>query len=103
MKSMLKRRQKQLRRVRRLMFLQLLKRVRNSLRLLKEKQDLLKTRQPEKEISSVDSEEVEAEDESDDDDADLASMTVSELKDLLRAADKPVSGKKADLITRLQE
>ncbi len=57
----------------------------------------------EKEISSVDSEEVEAEDESDDDDADLASMTVSELKDLLRAADKPVSGKKADLITRLQE
>jgi hypothetical protein len=30
-------------------------------------------------------------------------MTVSELKDLLRAADKPVSGKKADLITRLQE
>ena len=57
----------------------------------------------EKEIPSVDSEEVDAGDESDDDDADLASMTVSELKDLLRAADKPVSGKKADLITRLQE
>lgn len=30
-------------------------------------------------------------------------MTVAELKDLLRAADLPVSGKKADLIARLQE
>ena len=30
-------------------------------------------------------------------------MTVAELKDLLRAAGLPVSGKKAELITRLQE
>jgi len=30
-------------------------------------------------------------------------MTVAELKDLLRAAGLPVSGKKADLISRLQE
>ena len=30
-------------------------------------------------------------------------MTVAELKELLRAANLPVSGKKAELITRLQE
>jgi hypothetical protein len=30
-------------------------------------------------------------------------MTVAELKELLKAAGKPVSGKKADLITRLSE
>jgi len=34
---------------------------------------------------------------------DLSSMTVAELKDLLKAAGKPVSGKKADLIARLNE
>ena len=34
---------------------------------------------------------------------DYDSMTVAELKDLLRDAGLPVSGKKADLITRLQE
>ena len=34
---------------------------------------------------------------------DLISMTVAELKDLLKAAGKPVSGKKADLIARLNE
>ena len=34
---------------------------------------------------------------------DYNSMTVAELKDLLRDAGLPVSGKKADLITRLQE
>ena len=33
---------------------------------------------------------------------DYESMTVAELKELLRAAGKPVSGKKADLIARLQ-
>lgn len=37
------------------------------------------------------------------DDADYASMTVAELKELLKAAGKPVSGKKADLIARLNE
>ena len=31
------------------------------------------------------------------------SMTVAELKDLLRDAGLPVSGKKAELIARLQE
>ena len=31
------------------------------------------------------------------------SMTVAELKDLLRDAGLPVSGKKADLIARLEE
>ncbi len=34
---------------------------------------------------------------------DYASMTVAELKELLKAAGKPVSGKKADLIARLNE
>lgn len=34
---------------------------------------------------------------------DYASMTVNELKELLKAAGKPVSGKKADLIARLNE
>ena len=36
-------------------------------------------------------------------DVDYSSMTVAELKDLLKAAGKPVSGKKAELIERLQE
>ena len=34
---------------------------------------------------------------------DYSSMTVVELKELLKAAGKPVSGKKADLISRLEE
>ena len=34
---------------------------------------------------------------------DYETMTVSELKELLKEAGKPVSGKKADLISRLQE
>ena len=36
-------------------------------------------------------------------DVDYDSMTVAELKELLKAAGKPVSGKKADLIARLNE
>lgn len=40
---------------------------------------------------------------SDDSEVDYESMTVSELKELLKKAGKPVSGKKADLISRLQE
>ncbi len=40
---------------------------------------------------------------SDDSEVDYESMTVSELKELLKEAGKPVSGKKADLISRLQE
>ena len=35
------------------------------------------------------------------DDLDYSSMTVAQLKDLLKEAGKPVSGKKADLIARL--
>ena len=48
-------------------------------------------------------EEAEPEEEGDEDVADYASMKVAELKELLKAAGKPVSGKKADLIARLME
>ena len=48
----------------------------------------------EEEIESVSSETVEV---------DYSSLTVSELKELLKAAGKPVSGKKAELIDRLNE
>jgi hypothetical protein len=34
---------------------------------------------------------------------DYKSMTVAQLKDLLKEASKPISGKKADLISRLEE
>ena len=47
-------------------------------------------------------EEEEAEDPSDET-PDYESMKVAELKELLKAAGKPVSGKKAELIARLQE
>ena len=50
----------------------------------------------------VSEEEAPAE-EASSDDVDYSSMTVAELKDLLKAAGKPVSGKKAELIERLQE
>ncbi len=51
------------------------------------------------------SEETESEDSPavESDGQDFESMTVAELKELLKAAGKPVSGKKADLIARLQE
>ena len=42
-------------------------------------------------------------DESADDTTDYASMKVAELKELLKAAGKPVSGKKDELIARLME
>ena len=48
-------------------------------------------------------EEAEPEEEGNEDVADYASMKVAELKELLKAAGKPVSGKKADLIARLME
>ena len=48
------------------------------------------------------SEEAPAEDDSSDD-VDYESMTVAELKGLLKEAGKPVSGKKAELIERLKE
>ena len=47
--------------------------------------------------------EVESEEKGDEDVPDYASMKVAELKELLKAAGKPVSGKKADLIARLME
>ena len=47
-------------------------------------------------------EEEEAVEETSSDDVDFSSMTVAELKELLKAAGKPVSGKKAELIERLQ-
>ncbi len=48
-------------------------------------------------------EEEQAVEEASSDDVDFSSMTVAELKELLKAAGKPVSGKKAELIERLQE
>ena len=48
---------------------------------------------------SVDNEQEDA----DSDDGDYESMTVAQLKELLKEAGKPVSGKKADLISRLSE
>jgi 2-methylaconitate cis-trans-isomerase PrpF len=47
--------------------------------------------------------EVESEEKGNEDVPDYASMKVAELKELLKAAGKPVSGKKADLIARLME
>ena len=48
-------------------------------------------------------EEDAAEPEAVSDEVDYSSMTVAQLKDLLREAGKTVSGKKAELIERLQE
>jgi small subunit ribosomal protein S3Ae len=49
------------------------------------------------------SEDVVESDSSENEDTDYSSLTVSELKELLKAAGKPVSGKKAELIDRLNE
>ena len=49
------------------------------------------------------SESVEVDEVSESDSQDYDNMTVAELKELLKAAGKPVSGKKAELIARLQE
>lgn len=51
----------------------------------------------------VESPEVESEEKGDEEAPDYASLKVAELKELLKAAGKPVSGKKADLIARLME
>jgi hypothetical protein len=51
-------------------------------------------------VEEVAEEEV-AEEVSSDDATDYSSMTVAELKELLKAAGKPVSGKKSELIERL--
>jgi NAD-dependent oxidoreductase involved in siderophore biosynthesis len=64
-----------------------------------------KTEAPVKEAPAAEEEVVEEEvaEEAPAAEADYSSMTVAELKELLKAAGKPVSGKKADLITRLNE
>jgi len=49
------------------------------------------------------SEEVLESESAESDEVDYSSLTVSELKELLKAAGKPVSGKKAELIDRLNE
>ena len=59
-----------------------------------------KTEAPVKEAPAAEEEVVEVAPAAE---ADYSSMTVAELKELLKAAGKPVSGKKADLITRLNE
>ena len=51
----------------------------------------------------VEDSEVESEEKGDEEAPDYASLKVAELKELLKAAGKPVSGKKADLIARLME
>ncbi|DAC13975.1 MAG TPA: hypothetical protein D7H73_01755 [Candidatus Poseidoniales archaeon] len=51
----------------------------------------------------VEVQEAESEEKGDDDVPDYASLKVAELKELLKAAGKPVSGKKAELIARLME
>ena len=58
---------------------------------------------PEVEAEAPAAAEVEEAPAAQDDAPDYASMTVAELKELLKAAGKPVSGKKADLIARLSE
>jgi len=51
----------------------------------------------------VEVQEAESEEKGDDDVPDYASLKVAELKELLKEAGKPVSGKKAELIARLME
>ena len=59
------------------------------------------------EVASVEEQADEPDDDDQEDgnsdDVDYDSMTVAQLKELLKEAGKPVSGKKADLITRLSE
>lgn len=68
--------------------------------------DAAEALEPESEKSNAQNEESSdeeetVEEESSEDSPDYNSMTVAELKELLKAAGKPVSGKKADLIERL--
>ena len=68
--------------------------------------DAAEALEPESEKSNAQNEESSGEEEtieeeSSEDSPDYNSMTVAELKELLKAAGKPVSGKKADLIERL--
>ena len=67
--------------------------------------DVLAAAEASADLSEIDqNSEVEAEDsEVEAEDIDYSSKTVAELKELLKAAGKPVSGKKAELVARLQE
>jgi len=65
--------------------------------------DDLDEEQEDEVVKAENAPDVEASESSDDSDIDYESMTVAELKELLKEAGKPVSGKKADLISRLQE
>ncbi len=77
----------------------------------KEESDAVKSMSDESDIEDLDDEasDIEAsdiedsEESSDDEDVDYSSMTVAQLKELLKAAGKPVSGKKSELIERLNE
>ena len=77
----------------------------------KEENDAAKSNSEESDVEDSDDEisddevsEVEdSVESSDSEDVDYSSMTVPQLKELLKAAGKPVSGKKSDLIDRLNE
>ena len=69
--------------------------------LTREKNELTEQSQIEHTDTKTDIEEKDAEVQSTE--VDYESMTVAELKNLLKAAGKPVSGKKADLIARLSK
>ena len=76
----------------------------------KEQEELSTEDADEEPLDEADSVEEQSDDSEDEDqevedsnDADYESMTVAQLKDLLKEAGKPVSGKKADLISRLSE
>ena len=70
-----------------------------------EAKSLEETEDSSEELSDEDvvSEDVVESDSSENEEIDYSSLTVSELKELLKAAGKPVSGKKAELIDRLNE
>ena len=68
----------------------------------KEENDAATSKSDESDVEDSDVEDSDVED-SDDEDVDYSSMTVAQLKELLKAAGKPVSGKKSDLIDRLNE
>ena len=70
-----------------------------------EAKSLEETEESSEELSDEDvvSEDVVESDSSENEEIDYSSLTVSELKELLKAAGKPVSGKKAELIDRLNE
>ena len=59
--------------------------------------------EPDSSEETVDDIVKEAEEDDNSDDADYGSMTVAQLKELLKEKGMPVSGKKADLISRLSE